>query len=245
MSPAKIFIVDDDVDFADSLAETLKARGHTVELAHSGEDAIRRFRETDFDLAFMDVKLPGKNGVESFLEIRKEIPDVRVMMMTGYSVKDLLDQAIENGALGILDKPLDLKKVFDAVADAKSDGIVILVDDDADFSESIKSYLTEHNLKVFLAKDGQQAVESIRRNKFDALILDLNLPFLSGLEVYLELKKTGHVIPTILITGYAAQEHDAVETLKKMSVTDCLLKPFHPERLLDEIEKIMDLKNKS
>ena len=242
MSPAKIFIVDDDVDFADSLAEALESRGHIVELAHSGEEAIQRFHETDFDLAFMDVKLPGINGVESFLEIRKKKPDARVMMMTGFSMVELLNEAIENGALGILEKPLDMNKVISAVADAASDGIILLVDDDDDFSESLKNFLTENNLKVFLAKDGGQAVKALQKNNFDAMILDLHLPVLSGLEVYLNLKRSGNSIPTIIITGYAEKEHSAIESLKKLSVTDCLIKPFHPEQLLSEIEKILDQK---
>ena len=62
----RIFIVDDDQDHAESLADILELRGYEVEVAFTGEDAIERFREADFDLVFMDVKLPGKNGVETF-----------------------------------------------------------------------------------------------------------------------------------------------------------------------------------
>ena len=56
MNSLKIFVVEDDVDFAEGLAETLEMEGHEVEIATSGEEAIARFKEKDFDLTFMDVK---------------------------------------------------------------------------------------------------------------------------------------------------------------------------------------------
>ena len=119
MTALRVFIVDDDIDFAESLAEVIKKRGHQVELAHNGEDAVERFRDADFDIAFMDVKLPGKNGVESFFEIRKIKPDAKVMMMTGYSVEHLLRQAVDHGALGVLHKPLDFDRVLEVLDKVK------------------------------------------------------------------------------------------------------------------------------
>ncbi|MGH7093684.1 MAG: response regulator, partial [Stellaceae bacterium] len=59
----RVLIVDDDVDHAESLADVLEMRGHPVELAHSGEEAIECFKAAEFDLVLLDVKLPGINGV--------------------------------------------------------------------------------------------------------------------------------------------------------------------------------------
>ena len=119
MCALRVFIVDDDQDFAKSLALLIEGRGYQVELAFSGEEAIAKFREQDFDITFMDVRLPGKSGTESFLEIRKFKPSARVVMMTGYSVEQLLDNAMERGALGVLRKPIDfgkLRNLLDSIA---------------------------------------------------------------------------------------------------------------------------------
>ena len=89
--PLRIFVVDDHRDVAEGLADVLRMHGHEVEVAFNGEQAIRTFREKDFDIAFMDVMMPGMNGVESFLEIRKIKPAAKVFMMTGYSVEQLLN----------------------------------------------------------------------------------------------------------------------------------------------------------
>ena len=60
--------------------------------------------------------MPGKNGVDSFLEIREQRPDAKVYFMTGYSADDLLKKAMAGGALGVFDKPVDLPRVLDVCA---------------------------------------------------------------------------------------------------------------------------------
>lgn len=81
---------------------------HQVEIAYSGEEAVEIFRTKDFDITLMDMRLPGMNGVESFLEFRKLKPDAKVLIMTGYSVEELIRQAQDEGALSIFHKPLDM-----------------------------------------------------------------------------------------------------------------------------------------
>ena len=88
-SALSILVVDDDIDNASSLGELFEMEGHHVRVVHSGEDAIIAYCRENFDVAFMDVMMPGMNGVESFLEIRRLKPAARVFMMTGYSVEEL------------------------------------------------------------------------------------------------------------------------------------------------------------
>ena len=121
----------------------------------------------------MDVKLPGENGVESFLEIRKFKPDAKVTIMTGYSVSQLLDQALENGAWAVMHKPLNIDKILEMINKISSPGVILLVDDDPDVVESIKDMLERRNYAVAVARDGQKAVEIISSNGIDVLILDL------------------------------------------------------------------------
>ena len=117
MKKMKIFVVDDNQDFAEGLAEALELQGHEVNIASSGEEAIAISQKTNFDITFMDVKLPDINGVQSFLEIHKLKPNAKVVMMTGFSDKHLLDQALDNGAWGMLDKPFDMKCVTQILQD--------------------------------------------------------------------------------------------------------------------------------
>ena len=243
MNPLRIFIVDDNQDFAESLADILKLDGHQVELAFDGESAIEKFRNRAYDITFMDVKLPGMNGVESFFEIRKINPQAKVVMMTGYSIEQLVSQAIENGALGILSKPIEMSQLLDLLEKTKSNGIILLADDDQDFIDSLKEFLTGYGYLVVVARTGQEAVDRVLANNIDVLILDLKLPVLSGLEVYLTLKEQGSVVPTIIVTGYANEEADNIDKLKSMSVSGCFIKPFDPKDLLQAIRSITYEKN--
>jgi DNA-binding response OmpR family regulator len=107
-----ILIVEDDPDFAESLIIALGVRNCHVDVARTGEEAIRKFRNLSYDIAFMDIKLPGKNGVESLVEIRGFCPDAHIVMMTGFSEAALLDKALQAGAADILRKPFRLKDLF-------------------------------------------------------------------------------------------------------------------------------------
>jgi two-component system response regulator HydG len=113
-----ILVVDDDRDNADSLAEVFALDDHRVTVAYSGEQAIEAFRHSRFDMGFFDVMMPGKNGVESFIEIRGFRPEAKVFFMTGYSGEDLLQAARDHGAMGVFSKPVDLNRVLDMLARA-------------------------------------------------------------------------------------------------------------------------------
>ncbi|MBN1993104.1 MAG: response regulator [Anaerolineae bacterium] len=243
MKPLRIFIVDDNQDFAESLADILAEEGYQVDLAFDGETAIEKFRRQNYDLTFMDVRLPGMNGLESFFEIRRINPQAKVVMMTGYSVEQLLSQAIKNGAMGVLHKPLEISKLLALLEKVKPNGIILLADDDQDFIDSLEEFLAASGYLVVVAHTGQEAVDRILANNIDLLILDLKLPVLSGLEVYLTLKKHNRVLPTIIITGYAVEEAANIDKLKTMSVSGCFIKPFDPKDLLQAIRSITDEKN--
>ena len=117
----KVLIVEDDPDFAESLMIALGVRNCHVDIARTGEEAIRKFRSLFYDITFMDIKLPGKNGVESLAEIRGFCPAACVVMMTGFSEATLLDKARQAGAIDILRKPFRLKEMFSFIDNLQKD----------------------------------------------------------------------------------------------------------------------------
>lgn len=118
----KVLVVEDDRDFAESLLIALGTRNCQVEIAYTGEDAIRMFHERNFDIAFMDIKLPGKNGVQSLAEILDFAPQARIVMMTGFSEPSLLDQARRAGALDVLRKPFRMRDLLGYIDRLPSEG---------------------------------------------------------------------------------------------------------------------------
>jgi CheY-like chemotaxis protein len=130
-----------------------------------------------------------------------------------------------------------LERVLQLVGEIKPSGILI-ADDDPDFVASIREVLEDNGYAVYVARDGREALDRVRADGIDVLILDLHLPMLSGLEVYLELKRSGHALPTIIVTGYAREKVEAIDALRRMSVTGILTKPFDPAALLEMVARI-------
>jgi CheY-like chemotaxis protein len=232
---ASILIVDDDSDHAESIADLLEMRGYATEVAESGEAAAARFREVDFDLVFMDVRLPGMSGVETFFEFRRIRPAAKVMMMTGYSVAQLVAQAVENGALGVLYKPFAIEDLHAALDRLKPRGLVLVVDDDPDFAASVAPVLAGRGYTVEVARTGEEAIERAAAAGVDCLILDLRMPTLSGLEVYHRIKATGRDIPTIFVTGCNDERDGDLARVRQLR-EGFLTKPFDPAVLLLAVE---------
>lgn len=239
MRNLKILIVDDDEDFAESLEEFLQSKGHKIVLACSGEEAITKYGANGFDIIFMDIKMPGKNGVEALTEIKSINLDAKVVMMTGYSVGQLLDKALQNGAMGVLHKPLVLDVINSMLEKVDTEGVILIADDDEDFVTALQEVLQNRGYTVKVARDGQQAVDHILMEKIDLMLLDLRLPILNGTEVCQMLLERGRLPRTIIVTAYAGEEEVQIAELKTMSIEECLLKPFTLEKLLGTIQLAM------
>jgi len=231
----RIFIVDDDRDHAESVADVLMLHGYTVDIAFTGEEGIARFRAQEFDIVLMDVRLPGMNGVETFFELKKIRPQARVLMMTGFSVERLVAEAVEHGALGVLHKPFLIADLLETLERVKPRGMVLVADDDPDFASSIEPILFRNGYVVEIARDGAEALWKASKPELSCLILDLRMPVLSGLEVYLKLREAAKVVPTIFVTGFVAEEGTALERVKQFT-DGLLIKPFDPAELLKALQ---------
>ena len=111
----KLLIIDDQAGIRLLLEEMFKQAGVQTLLAANGKEALDILEEVEPDCILLDMKMPGMNGVEVLREIRKQIPEAVVMMMTAYSEIELTEEA---GRLGIdhhFTKPFDIFEVRDTV----------------------------------------------------------------------------------------------------------------------------------
>jgi DNA-binding NtrC family response regulator len=112
-----ILVIDDDEDICATLTRVLKTQGHTVLTAGSGEEAISIARKRDCQIAFIDIKLPNIDGMETLLRLKEVNPDLLTVMMTGFrnEVKDALEKAQANSVVTCLYKPFDPSEAVDLV----------------------------------------------------------------------------------------------------------------------------------
>ncbi|NOR05158.1 MAG: response regulator, partial [Deltaproteobacteria bacterium] len=113
----RILLVDDNEEFLDSTRDVLDDEGYEVVTATSGEEGIELAGAQTFDVILMDIKMPGMNGVESFIEMKRRNPGVKVIMVTAYSVEDLMRQALEKGAFQYVRKPVQPTKLLKLLED--------------------------------------------------------------------------------------------------------------------------------
>ena len=112
MKEHRILVVDDNKDFADVFCDILKSNNYKAESCYSGMQAIELTRENLFDIMFLDIRMPEMDGIQTLKEIKKIRPEITVIIMTGYSVDEMVHRAIEEKASEIIYKPFEIDKVL-------------------------------------------------------------------------------------------------------------------------------------
>ena len=107
--PEQVLLVDDDEDLMEIVAERLKNRGMDVDMVDSAEEALRRMQKKHYDAIILDFLMPGLDGFENIRSIRKQQPDIRIILVTGQMLADDGCKAIRMGADVVLEKPADLE----------------------------------------------------------------------------------------------------------------------------------------
>lgn len=110
-----IMIVDDEPQVAEVLAKSLSRQGHKTTVVHSGEDALRIISNTVPDALFLDVSMPGINGLEVLAEVRRTRPQLAVVVITGHATADEVEQVKKLGAVDVIPKPAALTHYHRAI----------------------------------------------------------------------------------------------------------------------------------
>lgn len=116
---ANILIVDDEMGMRETLLDILADMGYHTVIAVDGHEAIQKAKENAFDVIFMDVRMPGINGVDALKEIKKIHPETAVVLMTAYAIDDRIKEAERKGAYSVLDKPLDVETIISLIEEVK------------------------------------------------------------------------------------------------------------------------------
>jgi DNA-binding NtrC family response regulator len=111
----KVLLVDDEKDFIESLAERLQLRDFDVSTALNGDDAINLIREKEFDVIVLDVKMPGKSGIDTLKEIKNINQLSQVIMLTGHATVESAIQGMKLGAYDYIMKPTDTEGLINLI----------------------------------------------------------------------------------------------------------------------------------
>ena len=111
----EILIVDDEPQVAEVLAKSLNRQGHRTTVVHSGAEALDQLRTTAPDAMFLDVSMPGMNGLDVMQEVKRLKPALAVVVITGHATADEIERVKQLGAVDVIQKPSALAHYHQAI----------------------------------------------------------------------------------------------------------------------------------
>jgi len=114
----RILLVDDEVEFLETLVKRMKKRGMNVSAVKSGEEALERLAHDPVDVVVLDVRMPGMDGIQTLREIKRRDPLIEVIMLTGHASLEVAVEGMEIGAFDYLMKPINIDDLIYKAQDA-------------------------------------------------------------------------------------------------------------------------------
>ncbi len=124
MDAIQVLLVDDEVDFLETLMKRMKKRNVDITGVKSGEEALLTLDQDSVDVVVLDVRMPGMDGIEALREIKRRHPLVEVIMLTGHANTEVAVQGMELGAFDYLMKPMDIDELLYKVEDAHKNKVI-------------------------------------------------------------------------------------------------------------------------
>ena len=238
LAPSRILVVDDEPDIRANLKDILADMGYDVDTAANGDDALALVSGKAYDVALLDLKMPGMDGLELYRRIKKIHSATIVIIVTAYTGGDTARAAMAAGAWEIISKPLDFSQLLPLIEKALAQPTIILVDDDADLCDNLWSILHDRRYRVGVAHDIAQAEALINERDFNVALIDLKLPGGSGSDLLKTIKARRPDARSILITGHRFEVDGAVGAALQKGADAVCYKPLDMDTLLSKVRDL-------
>ncbi|MCC5655658.1 HAMP domain-containing protein [Nostoc sp. XA010] len=234
-----LLIVEDDINFARILLEMAQQHGFKVITAQTGSTGLMLAQQFQPSAILLDIRLPEMDGW-TVLDRLKHDPNTRHIPVHIMTVEEGRQRGLQLGAIAYLQKPLTSETISEALGKIK--GFVerqvknlLVVEDDDTQRLSIVELIGNSDVATIAVGTGAAALEAIRSQHFDCLVLDLGLPDMTGFELIEQIKLLPHgkTLPIIVYTGREISKAQETE-LRRIAETIIIKDVRSPERLLDE-----------
>jgi CheY-like chemotaxis protein len=241
-----ILVVEDDLAFAAVLRDTVREHGFKAIVATDGESGLALAERVAPSAIILDVMLPHIDGWGVMRNI-KDNPRTRHIPVHFITCLEDRQKALSMGAIGFLSKPVNsdqLDEVFKAIGAAidKSAKKLLVIEDNEAEAKSIVALLEMGSLEIVTVRSGGEALERMRQERFNCVVLDLGLADMNGFELLDEIQRQGigGGTPVIVHSGRALSEAD--ERRLKHYTSNIIVKGAQsPERLLNEVSLFLHL----
>ena len=254
---AKVLIIDDNVGSLELMRAILEAEGYSVLTAKNGEDGLQRARRDRPALIIMDMLLPDKSGLEvcHSLKADPQLEHIPIIILSTAPIEEHeVEQMRKMGVAEHLSKTDALladssgrlllqhvSQVLGAQPQLKADHSpaqkILVVDDDPGSRFLLRTRLEAEGLEVVEAADGEQGLAELQQCSPALILLDIQMPRMSGIEVLEKIKKDYPDTAVVMITAYGTEEI-AVEAMRK-GADDYISKPIDFRKLNRTIRNVI------
>ncbi|MBI1314879.1 response regulator [bacterium] len=230
----RILIVDDEPDIRDSVADILADFGYEVETAADGRAALERIKHQSFDVALLDFKMPGMDGLTLYREMRRLCPETSAILVSAYTGDGIADEALSIGVRRVIAKPVDMSEVLAEVDRQLERPLALVVDDDRDFCEALRDVLDDWGYRVSLAGDEASAARLLQSRRPRVVVLDIVLGAQSDpARVLQSIRESSPNAEVVLVTGHRAETQPLISVLIESGAAAVCFKPLDIQSLLD------------
>lgn len=243
----KILAVDDEQGMCLIIKETFSPMGFSVFAANNADDAIRIVNKEKPKLIFLDIRMQGKSGLEVLKEIKQIDRSIKVVMLTVVSDEATKQKARELGADDFVTKPfmsehleeVARKEIAELMKELQVPKPKILVVDD---EEEVRVHLANLIARRFAcevdrAGSGQEALDKLKADKFDLVVLDIKMPGLSGIDVIKEAVQFSPQTKFLAISAYDST--DIADEALRAGAIDFVHKPQTIEGIERRVKDIL------
>ncbi len=236
-----LLIIEDDPAFAATLMKIARKRGYKCLVAGDGKSGLVLAYEQPVDAIILDLKLPDIDGLTVLDQLKHDLRTrhLPVHIISGREDGNVIP--LRKGAIGYLAKPVALEAIDGAFvriehllkSEVKQ---VLVVEDDKKTQVAIQALLKKKDIQLTVAGLGADALRHMENTKFDCVILDLQLPDMTGFEWLEKIERSlGEVAPPVIV--YTARELSEEENRRLSQYTGSIIIKGvkSPERLLDEV----------
>ncbi len=252
-SDAIIAIVDDDPSVRRGLERLIRSVGWKAETFASAQEFLARPRTEAPSCLVLDLQLPDLSGLDLQKRMAEAGLETPIVFLTGHGDIPASAQAMKAGAIEFLTKPVDEQDLLKAIQEAidrdrctrkqhadlrESDAIIAILDDDASAREGLSRLIRSVGLRVETFASAQEFMARPRTDVPSCLVLDLQLPGLSGLDLQKRMAEVELEIPIVFLTGHG-NIPESVQAMKAGAV-EFLTKPFEEQELLRAIQEAIE-----
>jgi len=170
--------------------------------------------------------------------IRDKVPDVPIILMSGYVTEEQVSDAKYHGAYVVMSKPVDIQVILSFLSILQKEKKILILDDDAEFCRTLKDILQLRNYKVETEVNPENILYYMENEYKLVVLLDLRLGDINGTDILRKIRRKYPTKPVIIFTGYKEEMVESIAKGFQMGAYACLYKPFNVDELIRYIEEI-------